>query len=228
MLSAIGYLRVSTTEQAEEGHGLAVQEAAIRAYCRDHHLRLVDLLRDEGQSGSNGLQDRLGLGAALAKLERGDADVLVVARLDRLARDVIIQETVIRRLQTAGRDVVSVAEPEGDGNEGTRRLVRVVLGAIAEYERDLIRGRMIAGKQAKVAAGGYGGGRPAYGKRVEGGELVDDADETRVVERIRALRADGHSYRAICEALEADGIKPRRAERWQPATVREIALRTEA
>jgi DNA invertase Pin-like site-specific DNA recombinase len=103
-----------------------------------------------------------------------------------------------------------------------------VLGAIAEYERDLIRGRMIAGKQAKVAAGGYGGGRPAYGKRVESGELVDDADETRVVERIRALRADGHSYRAICEAIEADGIKPRRAERWQPATVREIALRTEA
>jgi DNA invertase Pin-like site-specific DNA recombinase len=227
MPAAVGYIRVSTTEQAEEGHGLAVQETAIRAYCRDHHLRLVDLLRDEGASGSNGLEDRLGLGAALARLERGDADVLVVARLDRLARDLLVQETLIRRLQAAGREVRSVAEPEGDGDEDTRRLVRVVLGAIAEYERGLIRGRMIAGKQAKVAVGGYGGGRPAYGKRVEGGELVDNPDETRVLERIRTLRADGLSYRAIGEQLDHDGLKPRQADRWQPAVVREIALRTE-
>ena len=75
----IGYTRVSTSEQVE-GFGLDVQEAAIRKYCKAEGLRLVALLTDQGQSGSNGLDDRLGLAEGLARIERGEATGLVVYR----------------------------------------------------------------------------------------------------------------------------------------------------
>lgn len=221
---AIGYVRVSTAEQVE-GYGLDVQEEAVRGYCRGHNLRLVEVARDEGQSGSNGLDDRLGLAAALALLEAGGADVLVVPRLDRLARDLLLQETVIGRLREHGREIRSVAEPDVDSDDPTRVLVRQVLGAIGQYERGLIRGRLLAGKAAKVAAGGYGGGRPGYGKRASGGALVDDPDEAQLVERVAELRAAGQSYRQVCATLDAEGYKPRHAQRWSAPTVRKIALR---
>src|SRR5450631_347777 len=94
----IGYTRVSTTEQVE-GFGLDVQEAAIRKYCKADGLHLVAMLTDQGQSGSNGLDDRLGLAEGLARIERGEASALVVYRLDRLARDLILQETLHERLK---------------------------------------------------------------------------------------------------------------------------------
>ena len=82
---AIGYLRVSTAEQAN-GFGLEVQEQAIRTYARDRDIRLVSVLEDAGQSGSNGLDDRPALAKGLADLESGPATALIVYRLDRLAR----------------------------------------------------------------------------------------------------------------------------------------------
>ena len=71
----IGYTRVSTAEQVD-GFGLDVQEAAIRAYCKAENLRLVAMVSDEGQSGSNGLDDRRGLAEGLARIERGEATAL--------------------------------------------------------------------------------------------------------------------------------------------------------
>jgi DNA invertase Pin-like site-specific DNA recombinase len=221
---AVGYVRVSTDEQTK-GFGLDAQELAIRNHCKTQHLRLVEVLRDEGHSGSNGLDSRPGLAAVLALLDSGAADVLVVPRLDRLARDLLIQETVIGRLQRRGRQVHSVAEPDVSSEDPTRVLVRQVLGAIAEYERGLIRGRTMAGKAAKAARGGYTGGRPRYGTRVIGGTLAVDDDEVDAVTRIRDLRASGCSYREICAALDAEGLRPRRGTHWQPAVVRRISLR---
>jgi DNA invertase Pin-like site-specific DNA recombinase len=166
--NVIGYTRVSTAEHVD-GFGLDVQKAKIREYCRAEGLRLVPMVSDEGQSGSNGLDDRLGLAKRLALIERGEASALVVFRLDRLARDLLLQETIHARLEAGGASVLSVSEPAVDGDDATRLLARQLLGGIAQYERAVIRGRMMAGKAAKVAKGGYGGGRPAYGYRAAGG-----------------------------------------------------------
>ena len=86
-VKVIGYVRVSTAEQATEGFGLDIQAKAIRAYCKAQKLRLVAILSDEGISGSNGLDTRRGLAEALARIEHGEASGLVVHKLDRLARD---------------------------------------------------------------------------------------------------------------------------------------------
>jgi DNA invertase Pin-like site-specific DNA recombinase len=225
-LKVIGYLRVSTAEQTD-GYGLDVQEAAIRRYCKAEGLRLVATESDEGQSGSNGLNDRVGLGTALAAIERGDATALVVAKYDRLARDLVLQETVIGRLEATGHQVLSVSEPRmDDADDATRVLIRQVMGAFGQYEKALIRGRMMAGKAQKVARGGYGGGRPAYGLMAQGAELVPNPDESAVVDAVTSLRAAGASYRAIAKALADAGQVTRSGGTWDPAQVRRIAQRT--
>ena len=221
---AIGYVRVSTDEQTRK-YGLDAQEHAITAHCRALGLRLVTIARDEGQSGSNGLDTRTGLAEALARLEAGDADILIVSRLDRLARDLLVQETILERLARRGRAVLSVAEPDVTSDDPTRVLVRQVLGAIAQYERGVIRGRMLAGKAVKAAQGGYTGGAPRFGTRASNATLISDTDERAAVTIIMQLRHQGHSYRNIASELDLRRIAPRRSTRWHAAVVRRIAIR---
>lgn len=214
-----GYVRVSTAEQVD-GFGLEVQRNAIRDYCKAHKLRLVRVFADEGQSGSNGLDTRVELAEALALLEAQQAEGIVVYRLDRLARDLLLQETLMARMRQAGVEVLSVSEADIDSDDATRILVRQVLGSISQYERSVIRGRMMAGKAAKVARNGYGGGRPPYGWRAEGGELVEDSTEQALIARVRALSAEGRSLRQIAAQLDSEGLKPRQeGASWHPRTI---------
>ena len=98
----VGYLRVSTDAQAEHGFGLDVQEQAIRQWAKRENKVLTELFSDAGVSGSNGLESRVALADALSAMKEGRAEGLVVYRLDRLARDLVLQETLlleIRRLE---------------------------------------------------------------------------------------------------------------------------------
>lgn len=220
-MTAVGYVRVSTTEQVK-GFGLDVQRSAIADYCDAQGLTLGAVYSDDGVSGSNGLESRDGLARALATLESRQAAVLVVYRLDRLARDLLLQETILGRLRACGVAVVSVTEGSVDSDDPTRVLVRQVLGAIGEYERALIRARVMAGKAAKAARGGYAGGRPAFGSRAAGAELVPDPSEQLTVERIRELRDQGSSLRSIARALEEEGRPAKAGRRWHASQVARV------
>jgi DNA invertase Pin-like site-specific DNA recombinase len=109
-----------------------------------------------------------------------------------------------------------------------------VLATFSQFERAAIRGRMAGGKAAKVAKGGYGGGRPAFGVKaatvVKAGKaeksLVVDDREKKAVQRIKALRAKGASLRDICETLESEGIKTKAGDRWHPTTVNRVLARS--
>ena len=220
---AVGYWRVSTSEQLN-GFGPQVQTETIRAYCKAQGLRLVRMYSDEGISGSNGLDDREGLADAIAALKDGEAEILIVYRFDRLARDLILQETVIERLREHGTPVHSATEDlDGDTEDPTKVLIRQVVGAIAQYERAIIKRRMVSGKRAKMAAGGFAGGRPPYGSRIEAGELVEDEAEQEVVKLVHELQKSGRSLREIGEELDARGYTPRAGKAWHPNTIRRIA-----
>jgi len=224
-MKALGYVRVSTHEQAHGGYGLDVQEQALRTWATNESARLVGIERDAAVSGSNGLESREGLTGALVRLEAGEADALVVYRLDRLARDLVLQETIIRRLEKAGRTVVSATEPKTDGDDPTRVLVRQVLGALAQYERAVIRARMMAGAAAKRRAGGYAGGKPPYGHDAIGGELVPNATEQAVIAEIMSARADGASYQDVADQLNASRTPTKAGREWHRWTVRELVKR---
>src|SRR5690242_2386020 len=111
-MEVIGYLRVSTDRQAEEGLGLEVQQDAIERWASERAHRIVGWYRDEGVSGSNGLDSRVGLADALDALRERRAQALVVYRLDRLARDLVLQEQLLADTRTSGADLFSTSDAE--------------------------------------------------------------------------------------------------------------------
>jgi DNA invertase Pin-like site-specific DNA recombinase len=227
----VAYLRVSTDEQAEEGLGLDVQRQAIRAWAKAQRRRVVAWHADEGLSGSNGLDHRAGLLDALTALRAGEAKGLVVYRLDRLARDLVLQEQLLAEVRRLGGDVHSTSAAEAayladDPDDPSRRLIRQVLGAVNEYERSMIKLRLRSGRRRKAELGGYAYGAPPFGYRAEAGELVADDEEQLTLARIEELRGDGLSLRAIADVLDEESRRPRRGERWHPKVIASALARS--
>jgi DNA invertase Pin-like site-specific DNA recombinase len=225
------YLRVSTDRQADDGLGLDVQEQAIKKWTKDNgHILARVRYVDAGISGARELENRPALLDALAAIRDKAIAGLVVYRLDRLARDLVIQEQLlaeVRRLQ--GHVFTTSAAEAGylldDPDDPSRRLIRQVLGAVNEYERSMIALRLRSGRKRKAETGGFAYGSPAFGYRAENRELVPDDDEQLVLARITALHRDGRSLREIAAALTAEGFRPKRSDRWHPQSLSRIVAR---
>lgn len=229
-MRVVGYLRVSTDRQAEEGSGLEVQQEAIEQWALSRGLDLVGFTTDEGISGSNGVETRLGLAEALEALREGRVQGLVVYRLDRLARDLVLQEQLLAEVWRMGCQVFSTSAAEDayladDPADPSRRLIRQVLGAVSEYERAIIALRLKAGRTRKAATGGYAGGRPPFGFKAVGKELVHDDDEQAVLQRVSELKELGMSLREIAAFLDREGYPCRTAARWHPSTIARLLQR---
>jgi DNA invertase Pin-like site-specific DNA recombinase len=227
-----GYLRVSTDRQAEEGYGLDVQRDAIRAWAKAHHHRIGVWFSDEGVSGAKDLADRPGLADALDAVRTRTVRGVVVARLDRLARDLVLQEQLLAEVRRLGGDVFSASAGEAgyladDPDDPSRRLIRQVLGAVSEYERSMIALRLRSGRRRKAEGGGFAYGSPRFGTKVEAGTLVEDDAEAETVARIVELRADGLSTRAIADRLNKDGRLSKRGGQWYSASVARLIRRVD-
>jgi DNA invertase Pin-like site-specific DNA recombinase len=227
------YLRVSTDRQAEHGNGMDVQRAAIKEWAKRERHTIVLWAQDEGMSGSNGLDSRVGLFDAITAVQDDTAEGLVVYKLDRLARDLVLQETLLSLVARAGGRVFSTFASEDALLDNTaeedapdRAMIRQILGAVSQYERAMIRLRLRSGKLAKRARGGYIGGQVPMGYQLEDdGSLAPDAAEVRAVERMKELRASGATLQSICETLTAEGFAPKRAGVWHTAVVGRILKR---
>lgn len=220
----VGYLRVSTTAQAEEGLGLDIQEQAIREWAGRNGHRILDIYRDEGISGVKEQADRPGLAAALAAVE-DNAEALVVYRLDRLARHLVVQETILEQLGRKQRRVFSVSEADIDDTDPTRVLVRQILGVISQYERGVITARLQSGRRLKADRGGYAYGSPRFGQRAEDHELAPAPEEQETIARIVELRDAGGTLRSITADLNREGRLSKRGGRWHTETVRRVLAR---
>lgn len=209
--NAIGYLRVSTTEQAHSGLGLEAQRHAIETYCQRQSLTLAALHADEGVSGAAPLTERSALLAALESLTPGS--VLVVARLDRLSRGDAIEAAIIESL--AARKRARIVSTNGEGTDGdgpAATLTRQLLQAIAGYERALIAARTKAALRAKIARGEQAG-TARFGATEQ---------ERAALDIIEDGRAAGYSFTAIADELNAKGFTTRSGQPWRFEYVRGI------
>lgn len=223
------YLRVSTDQQADAGHGLAVQEAEARKWVRAHRGRVAGVYTDAGRSGADDIGARPGLAAAAAMLATDRAEGLVVYRLDRLARDLVLQEQLLAELHRSGKELRSCSKAEDeslthDPDDPGRKMTRQIIGAVAAYERDMIRLRLRRGKAQKALRGGYVGGSPAYGWAAARGQLVPVPDEQKAIRLMCRLIDQGVSYRGVVAELNRRGVQPRGKE-WRPNTVHDIVKR---
>lgn len=213
-MRAIVYVRVSSEEQKASGLGLEAQEAACVAYVQRQGWEILNVIRDAAVSGATPIASRPALAAAVAQMRRGDA--LVVAKRDRIARDLIEIATLERDLSRRGVRLVSAA---GEGTEGTTPtdlLMRQIVDAFGQHEREVIRQRTRAALQAKRARGEKTGGDAPFGWTVssDGQTLVANPAEVEVVSRIVKLRDDGLSLRKIAEVANCERFQMRRGSKW--------------
>jgi DNA invertase Pin-like site-specific DNA recombinase len=225
-MNAIIYTRVSTTDQAESGAGLAAQSAACAAYASKAGLTVIGTFTDAAISGAAGIEDRPGLMAAVAGLRRGDA--LVIAKRDRLGRDQMAVLMIEKAISRKGATIIS-ADGVGNGDDPGSVFMRQVVDAASVYERNLIRARTKAALAAKRKAGELTGEVP-FGWRADAdGRLIEDAAEQVVLTKIMACRAAGMSLRKIAAILTEAGIVTKKGgAKWHGETIRSILTRAAA
>ena len=201
-MRAIIYTRVSTEQQASSGLGLEAQSAACLALCAREQLEVVSTLTDDGVSGTAPLTARPALLQALAAIQQGEADVLIVAKLDRVSRDLLIQLTIERELSRAGARLMSAAGEGTATDSPADRLVRNILSAVAENEAAVISARTKAALQAKRARGEKLGRAPLGMKRNEAGTAFEPAEDFYLVAQLLWLRfRKKQSYQAIATTM---------------------------
>jgi DNA invertase Pin-like site-specific DNA recombinase len=160
----VAYLRVSTDKQADRGVSLDAQRAKVAAYAELYDLELVEVVVDAGASAKT--LDRPGLARALGMLRKGgEAEALLVVKLDRLTRSVRdLCELVERHFAPGKAALLSVGE-QIDTRSAAGRLVLNVLASVSQWEREAIGERTAAAMQHKAACGEFTGGeaRPLAG-----------------------------------------------------------------
>ncbi len=221
-LRFFGYCRVSTDNQRDEGT-IALQETALDEYCREQGYELVRVFRDEGVSGAKELDNRPGLADLFDCLEQDvSVDGVLIYKLDRLARDLYIQEHLIRKLAQMGRRILSTKELDLDSTDPMRKAFRQFMGTVSELEKAFITMRLSGGRLNKARKGGYAGGGVALGYKAEGKELSIDKTHAETVRLIFSLRRRRKGYRAIAQLLNTQGIPTARGGQWHGGTVRYI------
>lgn len=224
----VAYLRVSGSEQ-ERGYGLDAQRELIVDWAAAHDVTIVAVYSDV-ISGATPPHERAGMVDALALL-REQPGMLLVARLDRLARDVVAQEVILREMSRQGCPVVSVSEPaiSTDTDDPQRNLVRVILGAVNEYERHLIRARMEAGKRLKKQRGGWVNGPAPYGWQLDHKELVKHPTEwPHIVQMVAWKRQGNVTARGLAALCNARGVPTRFGGPWSKDTANRAVVRAES
>ena len=208
----LGYVRVSTDEQASTGHGLAAQRKAISDECERRGWQLVATVGEDKGASAKTL-DRAGLQAALARMDAGEFDVLLVSKLDRLSRSLLQGASVMEQAQRRGWSLVA-SDAGVDMSTPAGEMLANMLLTVAQFERRLIGQRTKEGLQAAVAKGKVLG-RP---------QSLSDA----TVRRICDERAAGRSLPAIAAGLTADGTPTARGGLiWYPSSVAAV-LRSQA
>lgn len=202
----MGYVRVSTEEQADSGLGLVAQRTAIEDEARRRGWRLVAVIEEAGVSARS--LDRAGLNDALVFLDQGAAGTLLVAKLDRLTRSVFDLCGLMQRAERAGWSLAA-ADGTLDTTTPHGRAMAQVCGVFAELERALVGERTRVALAAKRSAG-YRLGRPVT--------LPSD-----VRARIGSLRSEGQTLRAIAGTLNDEGIPTAHGgARWHASTVDKV------
>ena len=205
-MNLIGYVRVSTGEQAVSGAGLDAQRNMIEAACEGRGFTLSQVIEDAGVSGKT--LARPGLALALELVETRQADGIMVAKLDRLSRSLLDFAALTERSRKHGWTLIALdlgvdtSTPQGE-------MMANVLATFAQFERRLI-GQRTKDALAVKRAQGQVLGRP---------RVIDQA----LRERIRSMRLDDHlSLAAIARVLSSEGVATAHGGEWRASTIAEV------
>lgn len=215
---SVGYVRVSTEEQAREGVSQAAQDARIRAFALATGRDLAEVVIDDGQSAKSLV--RPGLEQVLGAVRQRTVDAVIVLKLDRLTRSVRDLGALLDLLARYDTALVSVSESLDTASAAGRLMVNV-LGSVAQWEREAISERT-AFALAHKRQNGQAYCRTPFGYDRKGDALVPNRPQQRALATVRRMAAKGASLRQIAAKLTRDGIAAPRGRLWHASGVRPV------
>jgi DNA invertase Pin-like site-specific DNA recombinase len=216
VVQAYGYLRVSGRGQMD-GDGFPRQREAIRKFAALNGIEITGWYEEAGVSGTTEWENRPSWADMIAHLN--GVRTILIERLDRLARELFIQEYILRDLKKRGVTLISISDPDIDSSP-ERVMFRQIMGAIAEYDRTMVVTKLKAARRRQKAATGRCEGRKPFGTR---------PGEEEALRRMRALRNEGHTFDSIARILMDEGIPTRTAGRkWFGSTIAKLLRRKAA
>ena len=219
-MRAIGYVRVSTDQQADRGVSLQAQTERVRAMAIVQGAELLDVIVDGGESAKT--MKRAGMQRVLGLVEAGAVQAVIIAKLDRLTRSVKDLCALLELFEKRNVALISVAESLDTGS-AAGRLVITIMGAVSQWEREAIGERTREALRHKSSKGERVGNIP-YGSRLaaDGRHVEANPAEQAVLAEIRRLRSHGHSMRRVAKALNQDGYRTRRGTEWRLESVARV------
>lgn len=222
MKRAVGYVRVSTDGQVgEDKFGIRAQKKDIKEWAKAHDVEIVDWYVDEGKSGAK--EDR----PEFDKLIYGDEianppiEAVVVAKSDRIARDINIYYYYKHELLRKKLELISVADDFGSFGAFAAILESFVV-VMAQMERENINKRTTGGRRVKSSIGGYSGGRSPYGYRIENHSYVIDEKEAEMVRLVFRLLDGGSSLQSVADCINNQGYLTRSGTEFTKSHIRSI------
>lgn len=215
-IKVFGYCRVSGRGQmADDRDGFPRQRESIQRWASLNDAEVVRWFEDT-ITGKTDLEDRPQLWSMLTALSANGVRTVVIEKLDRLARDLMVQESILADCRRKGITVISVMEPDICSEDPTRVLLRQMMGAFAEYERKTIVLKLRGARQRQRAKSGHCEGRKPFGER---------PGEREVIDRMFKLHSERCGFLRITQQLNLAGIKTRSGGSWSVATVARIMKR---
>jgi DNA invertase Pin-like site-specific DNA recombinase len=218
VLKGFAYLRVSGRSQIE-GDGFERQERAIRVYAKAHGIKITNIFKELGVSGTKDIASRPAFIAMMEALHGDGIKLVLVESLGRLARDLMVQESILHDLKRHGFDLVSVTEPDLCSDDPSRKLMRQIMGAFHEYEKQMIVVKLRGARQRSKTKRGRCEGKKPFGYY---------PGETETLKRMKELSASGMTATDIAATLRVEGRKTRNGGDWLQPTVSKILNRAKS
>ena len=219
--TAVAYMRTSSaTNTGEDKDSHKRQRAAIRAYAKSNNIKVIEWFYDEAVSGSDALEDRVGFRALLDHMLGNGAKLILVENASRFARDTVVQELGYQMLGERGISLVPVDAPEyfsDDSDNPSRKLVRVMLGAVSTFEKEGLVLKLKKARDRKRAETGRCEGRRPYSQL---------APETVALARkLRRKNPHTHkrrSYRKVAAILKEKGHLNGKGKEYDPRAIKSM------
>ena len=221
MKKVIGYVRVSSLMQIEDGKSIEMQRELIKKYCDGNGFDLVEIFEDKGISGLK--SDRDGLNELISAINKGECDCVVVYSLSRLGRKLKNIVDWIEILNKNDVEFISIKE-NFNVNEIYGKLMLNIMGSLNEFEVNIMSERIKDVKKNLKDKNEVYCGDILYGMYRRGNKLIKNNNEIKVLKLIKEYRSEGLSYFKISDRLNEMGIKSKNKCKWYGSSVRGVLM----